>query len=42
MTTFNPQRTIAELKERRALTGDADDEHRIALTLLIRTKPAGW
>ena len=32
MSTLNPQRTIAELKELRALTGDADGAQRVAFT----------
>ncbi len=32
MTTLNPERTIAELKELRALTGDADGAQRVAWT----------
>jgi N-carbamoyl-L-amino-acid hydrolase len=32
MTTLDPQRTIAELKELRALTGDADGTQRVAWT----------
>ena len=48
MSTLSPQRTIAELKELRALTGDADGAQRVAFTKtwlagreFLRSKVAG-